>query len=122
MVARALASRPKLLIFDEPVANLDISHQVKILETISDLTQSGELSAIVVTHELNLAAEFSTRVLMLKSGEMLAFGTPHSVMSESNLQILFDANLLVDSSPASGAPRVTIAGRSGSAKETSSSL
>jgi iron complex transport system ATP-binding protein len=108
MVARALASRPKLLIFDEPVANLDISHQVKILEKVSGLTRSGQLSAVVVTHELNLAAEFATKVLMLKLGEMLAFGSPHDVMTEDNLRTLFDARLLVDASPASGAPRVTI--------------
>jgi iron complex transport system ATP-binding protein len=119
MVARALASRPKLLIFDEPVANLDISHQVKILEMISSLTSTGELSAIVVTHELNLAAEFATRVLMLKSGKMLAFGSPESIMTDGNLRTLFDANLLVDTSPASGAPRVTISRSPGSGVQRS---
>jgi iron complex transport system ATP-binding protein len=110
MVARALASRPKLLVFDEPVANLDISHQVKILELVRSLTSQGEMSAIIVTHELNLAAEFATEVLMLRSGETLAFGKPRDVMNESNLRNLFDANLIVDTSPSSGAPRVTIAG------------
>ncbi|HEV8484416.1 MAG TPA: ABC transporter ATP-binding protein [Blastocatellia bacterium] len=110
MVARALASRPKLLVFDEPVANLDISHQVKILELVRSLTSQGEMSAIIVTHELNLAAEFATEVLMLRSGETLAFGKPREVMNESNLRNLFDANLIVDTSPSSGAPRITIAG------------
>jgi iron complex transport system ATP-binding protein len=110
MVARALASRPKLLVFDEPVANLDISHQVKILDLVRNLTSQGEMSAIIVTHELNLAAEFATEVLMLRSGEMLACGKPRDVMNESNLRNLFDANLIVDTSPSSGAPRVTIAG------------
>ena len=111
MVARALASNPKLLIFDEPVANLDISHQVKILEMVRNLASQGEISAIIVTHELNLAAEFATEVLMLRSGEMLAFGTPREVMNETNLRNLFDANLIVDMNPVSGAPRVTIAGQ-----------
>lgn len=111
MVARALASRPKLLVFDEPVANLDISHQVKILELVRSLTSQGEMSAIIVTHELNLAAEFATEVLMLRSGETQAFGKPRDVMNESNLRNLFDANLIVDTSPSSGAPRVTIAGQ-----------
>jgi iron complex transport system ATP-binding protein len=111
MVARALASHPKLLVFDEPVANLDISHQVKILEMVRNLTSRGDMSAIIVTRELNLAAEFATEVLMLRSGEMLALGTPRDVMNETNLRNLFDANLIVDTSPVSGAPRVTIAGQ-----------
>jgi iron complex transport system ATP-binding protein len=111
MVARALASHPKLLVFDEPVANLDISHQVKILEMVRNLTSQGDMSAIIVTHELNLAAEFATEVLMLRSGEVLAFGSPRDVMNETNLRNLFDANLIVDTSPVSGAPRVTIAGQ-----------
>ena len=110
MVARALASRPKLLVFDEPVANLDISHQVKILELVRNLTRNSEMSAIIVTHELNLAAEFATEVLMLRSGEMLACGKPLEVMTETNLRNLFDVNLIVDTSPSSGAPRITIAG------------
>ena len=111
MVARALASHPKLLIFDEPVANLDISHQVKILEMVRNLASQGEISAIIVTHELNLAAEFATGVLMLRSGEMLAFGSPRDVMTETNLRNLFDANLIVDMNPVSGAPRVSISGQ-----------
>jgi len=110
MVARALASRPKLLVFDEPVANLDISHQVKILELVRNLTTHSEISAIIVTHELNLAAEFATQVLMLRSGEKLACGKPRDVMNKANLRNLFDVNLIVDTSPFSGAPRITIAG------------
>src|SRR5215213_1532606 len=96
MLARALASRPALLVLDEPVANLDIAHQVKMLDLVKSLTSGGELSAVVVTHELNLAAEFSTRVLMLKDGEALACGSPREVLTEGRLRTLFDANLLVD--------------------------
>jgi iron complex transport system ATP-binding protein len=108
MVARALASRPRLLILDEPVANLDIAHQVRILGLIRRLTQQGEVSAIVVTHELNLASEHASRILMLRAGAILACGTPNRVMTEENLRTLFECTLIVDQSPVSGAPRVTI--------------
>ncbi len=108
MLARAIASRPRLLVLDEPVANLDISHQVKMLKLVKDLTAAGEMSALVVTHELNLAAEFATRILMLKAGEMLACGEPREVLSETRLRTLFDTDLLVDVNPASGAPRITL--------------
>jgi iron complex transport system ATP-binding protein len=108
MLARALASRPRLLVLDEPVANLDIAHQVKMLGLVKRLTVGANLSAIVVTHELNLAAEFATRVLMLKGGEALAFDSPREALTEERLKALFDADLLVDVNPSSGAPRVTV--------------
>ena len=107
MLARALASRPHLLVLDEPIANLDISHQVKVLELVKRLTIEQGLTAIVVTHELNLASEFATRVLLLKSGEVVACGAPHQVMTESALREVFGTDLMVDANPASGAPRVT---------------
>jgi iron complex transport system ATP-binding protein len=108
MLARALAARPRLLVLDEPVANLDISHQVKLFELIQRLTIEEQLGVIVVTHELNLAAEFATRALLLQSGEILAMGKPDQVMTEENLYRLFGANLLVDTNPLSGLPRITI--------------
>lgn len=108
MLARALASRPRLLVLDEPVANLDIAHQVKMLDLVKSLTSDGALSAIVVTHELNLAAEFATRVLMLKEGEALGCDSPREVLTEERLKALFDADVLVDVNPASGAPRITV--------------
>jgi cobalamin transport system ATP-binding protein len=108
MLARALVSRPRLLILDEPVANLDIAHQVKMLELVKRLTFESKMSALVVTHELNLAAEFATAALLLKSGAMKAYGSPRDVMTESRLKEVFDANLIVDANPSSGAPRITL--------------
>jgi len=109
MLARALVAQPRLLVLDEPVANLDIAHQVKMLELVKQLTDGGEMSAIVVTHELNLAAEFASSVLLMKAGEITAHGLPRDVMTECHLRDVFNAPLIVDTNPASGAPRVTIA-------------
>ena len=108
MLARSLASRPRLLVLDEPVANLDISHQVKMLDLVRSLTIEREMSAIVVTHELNLAADFATKALLLKAGEMIAFGTPAEVMTEPLLKSVFETGLIVDANPSSGSPRVTL--------------
>lgn len=108
MLARALASRPRLLALDEPVANLDIAHQLKMFDLARQLISTGEMGAIVVTHELNLAAEFSTRVLMLKSGEVRAIGSPREVMDEKTINDVFDADVLIDKNPVTGAPRITL--------------
>ncbi len=108
MLARALAVRPRLLVLDEPVANLDVSHQVKMLDLVRRLTSESEMSAIVVTHELNLAADFATSALLLKSGEMIAVGKPQDIMTESLLRSVFETDLMVDENPASGSPRVTL--------------
>jgi iron complex transport system ATP-binding protein len=106
-LARALSGGPRLLVLDEPVANLDISHQVKAFDLLRRLAAECRISAIVVTHELNLASEFASRILMLKSGRVLACGPPPKVMTEELLGELFDAELMVDLNPVSGAPRVT---------------
>jgi iron complex transport system ATP-binding protein len=107
MLARALAGEPKLLVLDEPVANLDIAHQVKLFELLRTLVAGGKMAAMVVTHELNLASDFADRVLMLKSGNLAACGSPRDVMSEAILASLFETSLLVDESPVTGSPRIT---------------
>ncbi|MEP7338465.1 MAG: ABC transporter ATP-binding protein [Acidobacteriota bacterium] len=106
VLARALAQEARLLLLDEPTANADIAHQVSLLNLVRALTQERKLGALVVTHEINLAAEFADRVALLKDGKLLACGAPHKVMTESLLGELFDTALLVDAHPHSGKPRV----------------
>jgi iron complex transport system ATP-binding protein len=117
MLARALAVRPKLLVLDEPVANLDIAHQVKMLELIKRLSVEEGIAAVVVTHELNLAAEFASKVLLLRNGEVIECGTPRDVLTEQALRDVFETDLLVDNSPVSGAPRVTLIARGASGED-----
>jgi len=83
-----------------------------MLELVRQLTDAGKMSAIVITHELNLAAEFATSVLLLKAGEIAAHGPPGDVMTEANLSEVFHAPLTVDANPASGAPRITVSRKS----------
>ena len=108
MLARAIAVRPKVLVLDEPVANLDVAHQVKMLELIKRLSIEEEITAVVVTHELNLAAEFANKVLLLSRGEVIKCGPPKEVMTEEALRSVFETDLMVDDNPSSGAPRITL--------------
>lgn len=108
MLARALAQRPRALLLDEPTANLDISHQVRVLDLVRRFTRSRGLAAVVVTHEINLAAEFADRVLLLHRGEAVALGPPREVLTRERVEQLFGTPVLVDQNPLSGAPRVTL--------------
>jgi iron complex transport system ATP-binding protein len=108
MLARAIAARPRLLVLDEPVANLDISQQMKMFDLVSRLTEEEAIAALVVTHELNLAAEFATAVLLLKRGRVAGFGPPHSEMTRDVLESVFDTSLMLDANPVTRAPRITL--------------
>jgi iron complex transport system ATP-binding protein len=107
VLARALATEAPILLLDEPTANLDLAHQASVLSTVRRRCDLRKSSAVVVTHDINLAAEFADRLLMIKSGRMIAFGSPHEVLTPAMLQQVFDLRVLVDANPVTGAPRVT---------------
>lgn len=73
-----------LLFLDEPLNNLDIMHQYKTLELIKDFTKSNN-TAIVVLHDLNLAAQFADHILLMERGEVLSYGTPEKVFTAETI-------------------------------------
>jgi len=107
VLARALATEAGILLLDEPTANLDLAHQAAMLRVIRHRCNRGDAAALVVTHEVNLAAEFADRVVLLKDGQMVAMGTPREVLTPELLRKVFALNILVDAHPISGAPRIT---------------
>jgi iron complex transport system ATP-binding protein len=107
VLARTLAQRPRLLLLDEPTANLDIGYQIEMLGLIRRLAASENFAAIVVTHELNLAAEFADTLILLQAGRCLCQGTPEEIMRSELISSVFRTTVVVDRNPASGRPRVT---------------
>jgi iron complex transport system ATP-binding protein len=107
VLARALAQEPRLLLLDEPTANADLAHQISLLELVQRLTRERELGVLLVTHEINLAAEFADRIALLKDGCLLASGAPAEVLTEKLLSETFATPLLVDAHPLSGRPRIS---------------
>jgi len=104
-VARALAQAPQALVFDEPTAALDVRHAMELLELTRTLVGEG-LGALVVTHELNLAARFADRIVLLAGGKVIASGAPSVVLTQETLSQLFDWPVAV--SPwRDGRPQVT---------------
>ncbi len=86
LIARALTQEPRLLLLDEPTANLDIQHQIGILELVQGLIREDGLGAVAAVHDLELAARFCDRLVLMDQGAVLAEGTPESVLSPEILR------------------------------------
>ncbi len=107
VVARALATEAKVFLLDEPTANLDLAHQATMLRLVRRRCDNQASAAIVVTHDINLAAEFADHVMLLKHGREIAVGPSRSVFTPELLRKVFDLEILVDAHPVTGAPRIT---------------
>ena len=105
-LARSLAQQPRLLLLDEPTANADIAHQLSLLDLVHNLTRERNHGALIVTHEINLAAEFADRMALIKDGRLVACGEARIVMTDESLSGLFETPLFVDRHPLSGSPVV----------------
>jgi iron complex transport system ATP-binding protein len=109
ILARALAQQPSLLLLDEPTQHLDIGGKVELLQRLRRLADNHRYTVVVVTHELNLAAEFSDSVVLLHKGKCLRVGTPAAVYERSLLEEVFEAPLDIEIRP-NGRPRVILQG------------
>jgi len=107
ILARALAQQPLLLLLDEPTLHLDIAAQVGLLDALRRLAAENRYTVVVVTHELNLAAEYADQVVLMQRGRCLRVGPPASIYRRELLEQVFQTPLTVEMG-ASGRPRVTV--------------
>lgn len=89
IIARALAQQPQILLLDEPTSNLDIRHQLEVLDLIRNLSKSMKLSVVMAMHDLNLASRYSDKILMMKKGCIFAAGSPETVITEDNIMSVY---------------------------------
>jgi iron complex transport system ATP-binding protein len=112
LIARALSQKPEILLLDEPNAHLDISHQVEIFHILQEQNEEQNLTIISVSHDLNLAAAFSKRAMLLAEepdgATIFAIGPPKDVLTESNIERVYRTPVLVDQLPASSALRISL--------------
>jgi iron complex transport system ATP-binding protein len=106
LIARALAQTTPVMLLDEPTASLDINHQVRTLELVRDLAQEGK-TALAAIHDLNLAAHYCDRLVLLSNRRVLAAGPPETVLTEPRLREAFDTNAVVSRHPVTGSVYVT---------------
>lgn len=107
VLARALATEAPVLLLDEPTANLDLASQAAMLALVRERADRDGAAALVVTHDVNLAAAFADRILLMKHGQVLSTGKPGEVLSDRLLEEVFGIRVLVDANPVTGAPRIT---------------
>jgi len=107
LMARALATEAPILLLDEPTANLDLSHQAALLSLVRNRCDQQRASALVVTHDINLAAQFADYILLMQEGKTVHSGTPEEVLKPHILEEVFEIRVLVDAHPVTGGPRVT---------------
>lgn len=108
IIARALAQRPRLLLLDEPTAHLDIGHQMDIFALLVRLSTEQGLAILCISHDLNLAAEYCQRLILLSMGQIAAMGTPSEVVTEEHLHEVYGTLVHVNASPYSGQPVVLV--------------
>jgi len=106
LLARALAQEPRVLLLDEPVANLDLGYQRQIYELISSLCRDRELAVVAADHQIDLQARFCDRCLLLHEGSVVAQGEVAQVLTEERLSEVFHTPLRVSLDEAGGRPSV----------------
>lgn len=96
-IARALAQEPQLLVLDEPTASLDLRHEMELFELVRGLVDASGLAAVLVTHDVNLAARFADRLVLLAEGSVRAAGAPADVLRRDVVEAVFGWPLAVSS-------------------------
>ena len=95
LIARALAQDPKIIILDEPTSSLDLYNQLFILEIIKEMGKQENLAVIMTIHDLNLASMFCDKLLMLKDGNVFAYGKTDDVLTEENIKTVYNVQTAV---------------------------
>lgn len=108
IIAMALAQEPQILLLDEPTVHLDINHQVEILELIKRLNRQGNLTVLATMHDLNLAALYFDRLVLLAGGRVVTNGSPAEVLREESIRQVFQADVQVQEHPTHHTPQVVV--------------
>ncbi|CAM5419434.1 ABC transporter ATP-binding protein [Streptomyces microflavus] len=110
-IAMALAQRTDILLLDEPTTFLDASHQLDVLDLLTDLNRERGVTMVAVLHDLNLACRYADHMIAMKDGRILAEGRPADIVTEELVGEVFGMRCSVIEDPASATPMVVPLGR-----------
>jgi iron complex transport system ATP-binding protein len=105
-IARALTQEPELLILDEPTSFLDINHQARIMKLLLDFNRFSKLTILMVVHDLNLAGNYCSNLLLLQRGIISVQGPPKHVLTKSHIEAAYRVPVVISRHPLSGRPTV----------------
>jgi iron complex transport system ATP-binding protein len=106
IIARAICQEPQLILLDEPTASLDPAHQVRIMDLMERLRREQGVTVVMVSHDLNLAAMYGDRLLLLKNGSIIASGSPQEVLTAEQLEKSYGCRMSVEKGERPGMVRV----------------
>jgi iron complex transport system ATP-binding protein len=89
LIAMTLAKEPPILLLDEPTSNLDLKHQLEVMDILKRLVKEQKLTVVMAIHDLNLALQYADKVVMMKTGKVVAHGSPLTVFTKENIQEVF---------------------------------
>lgn len=108
LIARALAQEPTIILLDESTSFLDLRYKKEIFDLIFSLTRERGVSVLVISHDIDLSAQYCDRMVMLKGGRIHSTGVPADVITVSNIESVYGCQVIVDKNPAKGSPRVSL--------------
>jgi iron complex transport system ATP-binding protein len=106
MIARAICQEPEIILLDEPTTALDPAHQLRIMDLMERFRQEKNTTVVMVSHDLNLAAMYADRLMLLKHGRVVVIGTPRDVFVPEFIEKSYECDLLIDENPLGNVPRV----------------
>jgi len=95
MLARGLVQEPKVLMLDEPTSNLDIKHQMEVTRMLRNLSRQKDMTILIISHDLNIAAKYSDSMILMHEGSIFAVGSPEEVITEDNIRSVYDVESLI---------------------------
>jgi len=104
IIAKALAQEPQLLLLDEPIAHLDITHQITILDLLKKFNKELNLTIILILHDINIASEYCGKIIILNKGEIYSAGTPSDVLNNKAIKEVYNVDAVIDKNPLSKKP------------------
>lgn len=108
IIARAIAQDTEIILLDEPVSNLDLYHQVEIMNTVKTLVETSNISVIAVLHDLNLASSFSDYIFLMDGGKLFCEGSPEKVITEDNISKVYKVKVSLTQNPFTNKPHIII--------------
>ena len=90
MIARAMAQQTGIMLLDEPLSNIDVTHKFEIMDILQELNEERNVTVLIILHDLPIAKAYSKQVLLLKEGKMLHFGDKNAVLTEENIRNCFN--------------------------------